>query len=168
MSGSTAPETTKQKHKLKIQLIDPVKDMADIWRLFKSSIVNEPWDYPSLRETHEDDVRAHLIRYTIQNPGFMGIMVRNGKRPVGQIIGQTILRDCGDPKHFFFIYNFWVEPDMRKQGVAKDMWPAFMEELRKRGIFNWEAHCDEKLKNFLTEYKGYETRIISYRIGGRV
>jgi len=154
--------------KPKIHIIDPVSNMVDVWRLFRSSIINEKWDYPSLRETHEDDMRAHVIGYVIQNPNFFGMMARIGKKPIGQIIGSSMIREIGSPKNYFFIYNFWIEPDHRKSGAMKELWATFMEELKKRGIFNWEANCSEKLKTFLLDYKGYETKLLNYRVGGKV
>jgi ribosomal protein S18 acetylase RimI-like enzyme len=157
-----------KQHKAKIHVIDPVKDMVDVWRLFKSSVLHEKWEYPSLHETHEEDMRAHVISYTLQNPQFFGMMARIGKRPIGQIIGSMVTRDIGLPKNYFFIYNFWIEPELRKQGHMKELWGAFVEELRKRGIFHVEANCTEKLKNFLMDYKGFETRLLSYRIGGKL
>ncbi len=157
-----------KQSKLKTGVINPVSDMVDVWRLFKSSVVNEKWEYPSLHETHEEDMRCHVIQYVIQNPNFFGLMARVGKRPIGQIVGSMVVRDIGLPKHYFFIYNFWIEPEFRKKGYMKELWGATVEELRKRGIFHIEANCNEKLKNFLMEYKGFETRLLSYRIGGRL
>lgn len=154
--------------KLKIQLVEPGRDMVDVWRLFKSSTVHEPWVYPSLEETNDDDMRAEVIRYTLQNPNFIGVIARSGKRPIGQIIGNVVHRPIGKPNHYFFIFNFWVEPEFRKKGVMKQLFPAMMEELKKRGIFNWESFCTEKLGSILVGYKGHETKFLSHRIGGKI
>jgi hypothetical protein len=152
----------------KFIVMDPAKDLIDSWRLFRSSIVNEKWKYPSLAQTHEEEVRSHHYGYVMLNPNFFGMIARIGKRPIAQIIGEVVHRPLGDPKTFFFIWNFWMEPEFRKRGYMKTLWPVFMTEIKKRGVFYWEANGNDSVTEFLKSYEGYKTNILFHRIGGKI
>lgn len=157
-----------KEKKIKIHVIDPAQDFVDVWRLFKLSLETEKWEYPSLHETHEDEVRADLARYVLQNPYFFGMMIRHGKKPIGQIIGNAQQRNLGLPKNFFFIYNFYIDPEYRKAGHMKALWNEFKEELRKHGIYHFEAAVFSNLKGVLEQITSQEVRVLSYRMGGRI
>lgn len=152
----------------KIIVMDPAKDLIDSWRLFKSSVENEKWKYPSLSQTHEEEVRSHHYGYVMLNPNFFGMMAKIGKRPIGQIIGEAAFRPLGDPKRFFFIWNFWIEPEFRKRGYMKLLWPQFCSELKKRGLFYFEANSNGHVDEFLKNYKDSPAKVLFHRIGGKI
>lgn len=154
--------------KPKIQIIDPSKDVIDSWRLLKSSITQEKWEYPSLSETPEEDVRRHHFGYMMLNQDFFGMMVKVGRRPVGQIIGDFRKRPIGSPRNFYYVYNFWIEPEFRKRGYMKALWAELLAEVKKRGFFHWEANGHKPAVDFGLGYKGYETKVLYPRIGGKI
>lgn len=148
--------------------IDPAKDLVDVWRLLRSSLILEKWDHPSLSRVHEEDMQAYLSRYMLNTPTFMGMIARVGKRPVAQIFGHGNFHPVGAPEHYFFIHNVWVEPDFRGGQVMPDLWAQFHASLKKSGYFFWEANGYEKLTRRLLKAKGTEIRKLYTRIGGAI
>jgi ribosomal protein S18 acetylase RimI-like enzyme len=155
--------------KAKISQIDPAKDLVDVWRLFRSSVTNEKWDYPYLGETHESEVMAYLNRYMLTTPSFFGLIMRIGKRPIAHVIGHINVHPVGSPKVYFFVHNFWVEPEFRGNDMHGDaLFKAMIEEIRKRGVFHWEATCFDKFSTRILKKKRFGVRKLYTRIGGKV
>lgn len=164
----------KKKLNPKIHLVEP-KDIVDCWKLLRSSIEKKPWKYPSLRETHEDEVRSVLFEIISRPmlspalPGSLSTIMKLGKRPIGQIIGTPAFRNLGDPKLYMFIFNYWIEPEFRKNGFGKALWDDYMVRCRNLGVYAWESNVEhDDLKEFLEGYKGYSTSLLYHRMGGRI
>lgn len=155
--------------KAKISQIDPVKDLVDVWRLFRSSVTEEKWDHPSLHETHESDMQAYLNRYMLQNPSFFGLIMKLGKRPIGQVFGHIQEHPIGLPKYYFFVHNMWIDKEFRgEERHGEALFDAFLAEIKKRGIFHWEAIGYDKFTKRLLKSKKYKVRKLYTRIGGRL
>jgi hypothetical protein len=154
--------------KVRIEIIDPAKDLVDVWRLFRSSLLLEKFEHPHLGNCHEEDMQAYLSRYMFQNPGFFGMIARIGKRPVAHVFGHAQAHAIGDPKFYFFVHQVWVEPEHRGGKVMLDLWADFLVELKKRGHFFWEANLFDKFAKRLIKAKGIKVKRLSTRVGGPI
>lgn len=155
--------------KVKIERIDPVKDLVDVWRLFKSSLVNSHWNHPSTKECHESDMQAYLNAYLLKNPAFHGVIARVNKRPVAVAFGNGNFHPFGAPDVYFFVHCVWVEKEFRGGNLAAELWAALHEDLKKHGFRFWEANVFDPLaQRLLKKSKAMRARKLSTRIGGMI
>ena len=160
------PEKKKRIFKPRFEVIQPVRDIVDSWRLLDQSFKEDDAGHPYYSDDDPDLVRAHLYNFMVSQ-GFFGIMAKIGRKPIGQIIGQVHYRPIGRPKQFFFVWNFYVAPQYRRQGVMLALFEAFRKELKQRGIMCWEANAGDKLTEVLLNFPKYKTEKLENRIGGR-
>lgn len=161
------PEKKPEKSfKPRLEMITPAH-IVDSWKLLERSIRETGGGYPDLSEERPEIIRAHLFNL-IASPRFLGLMLKVGKKPVGQIIGQVVDRGFGRPKQAMFIWNFWIEPEYRKKGGMDLLYKAYFERMRKAGVFYWEADATDELTALLTSYGKYQTKKLMNRIGGKV
>ena len=123
-------------------------DIVESWRLLDRSIRETKPEYPDVSEESPEKIRAHLFQY-LSSQGFIGLMAKVGRRPVAQIIGGAEFRPFGRPDRVCFIWNFWVEPECRKSGVMKKLAEEYFSEMKKAGIFYWEANVSDDLLKML-------------------
>jgi GNAT superfamily N-acetyltransferase len=160
-------EKVKEKAiKARVEIIRP-EHVIECYRLLEQSLRAAPADfYPDCSEITPEAMRIYLYNYITQ-PGFVGVTIRVGKRPVGQILAAVHVRPFGKPNYFAFIWNFWIDPEFRKKGLMTQLWFHFSDECRKKQVFHWEADAADELTQSLLHYHKIPTRKLSTRIGGR-
>lgn len=161
-----APEKKVEKViKPRVELINAGM-IIESWKLLEQSYHENKWPYPDLTETTPQQVRSFLFWYLSQ-PTFMGVMVKVGRKPVGQIIGHFEIRPFGSPRAFWSIWNLYVDPEYRGKGIAKLLVESSTDEMKKRGVFHWEAHVFDELAGKLLTQKLVPCQRLHVRIGGK-
>ncbi len=151
--------------KPKIEVIGS-KHILDVWKMFKRCVETTHPDYPDITEVEPSQLRSHLLGY-LMNPNFIGLIIKIGRKPIGQILGNVSMRPFGRPSKYCFIWNFWIEPEFRKKGYVKLLFNEYAKYMKERGVHYWEAEAQEELTKFLTGYKKYKTTELHRIIGGK-
>lgn len=159
------PEARKKILKPKIDLLQP-KDVVDVFRLFEKSLKEFPWSYPSTEEENPKDLLMQLYHF-LSAPGFLGMNLKLGRRPVAQIIGQVQSRPFGAPRHYLFIWNFYMDAQFRKQGLMQQLTQAYFREAKRLGVHHWEANASDELTAQLERTSGFPVYARYRRIGGK-
>jgi len=157
---------SKKSFKPKIYPITP-QHIVDVWRLYEQSAKVQLGHYPDLTEEIPEETRHHLFAYILQ-PNFVGLILKKGRRPIGQILGEIQGRTIGRPKRYCFIWNFWIDPQFRKAGFIKLLYREYFDRLKKSGIFHWEANVAEELAKILIDHKSFKINKLYDHLGGKV
>lgn len=156
----------KRVLKPKIETVQPTH-IVDVYRLVRESQIEGRQPYPDTTEERPEIVQSHLYQY-LADPLVTGLIARFGRKPIGIVLGRVIQRPYGSPKHFAFIWCFWVTPDARKTGVGQQLWSDYCARLKNAGIFHWEAQCHEELEKYLARETGVPVKKLMSIIGGRL
>lgn len=156
----------------KITFINPTTDLIDSWRLFRISAEKDKAEYPSMESASEDQIRSQHYAYLLLNPNFFGVIARIGKKPVGQAFGEFAGRTLGEPNKFFFVFNFWVDPEYRQsetgQAIGMRMWSQLTEAVKARGFHDFEANANEEWAERFKKLGGATAKVLIHRIGGKL
>lgn len=164
------PESAEQRARKALRArIEPVlpTHIVDVWRMVEHSIRDGGQLYPDTTEDSADAIRSHLFTY-LQAPNFAGLIARHGKRPVGLILGHVASRPYGRPSRYAFVWAFWVEPQLRGQGVGQQLWGEYQGKLKKAQIYHWEALANDSLARALVRESGIPVNRLLSVIGGRL
>lgn len=153
----------KKAPKVRLERLNPTH-IVDAWKLFERSLKEQT--YPDLSEETPDRLRSHLFQY-LNQPNTIGLLAKQGRKPVGMILGNIQARPYGKPRTYCFISTVWVEPEYRKRGIMDLLYKEYFAGLKKAGIFYWEAITPPALTETLINHKGYETRKLDDRVGGK-
>lgn len=166
MPSKTTSKKKKRPIKPRIQEITIQDHIIDCWKLLKSCIQNEGQEYPSLHNSDEERLQSYMFQF-MKDPHFYGMILKCGRRPVGFILGRYSERPVGEPSVFLYIWKFYIEPEFRKSGFMEILYKEYFKVAAGRGVIYWEAQCDDKLRDLLVKYPGYETKVLYSRIGGK-
>lgn len=156
----------EKKHpKPRIEAIAPTH-IVECWKMFERSIKETNQTYPDTSEESPEVIRHHLFRYMNQ-PNFVGLMAKVGKKPVAMIIGDVQQRPYGRPKTFCYVWVFWVEPEYRNRGYMETLSEEFFTKLKRAGVFHWECFAHKEVTDALLSYKKRETIKLYEKIGGK-
>lgn len=156
----------KRVVKTKIEPIG-VNHIVEIWRLIRESQLEGAQPYPDTTEESPEVIQSHLFAY-LTDPRVTGLIARNGKKPVGLIMGRVVDRPYGSPKRFAFIWCFWVTPEARKSTIGSALWKDYTARLKAAQIFHWEAQCHDELEKYLVRSAGIPVKKLMSVIGGRL
>lgn len=156
----------KKTAKIRMEAVTPTH-IIEVWRFFDASLKMGNQPYPDTTEDSREALQSHLFVY-LQNPAFMGLLAKVGKRPVGMILGNVVHRAYGRPRKFFYIWSTWVDPAFRKQGVGQALFHAYVDNMKKQNVFHWESHMSEALAKELLREVGIPIRPLCRVVGGRV
>lgn len=154
----------KKPIKPRLEQITPAH-IVDSWRMLDRSI-KDTKGHPDCSEESGEVIRSHLFQ-RLCAPDFFGLMLKVGRRPVGQIMAQIVVRPFGAPRRFALIWDAWIEPEFRKKGYMAILYKEFFARLKTSGVHHWEGEAHEGLAELLLKYPKYEVKKISVRIGGR-
>jgi GNAT superfamily N-acetyltransferase len=156
----------KKTVKIRTEAMQP-SHIVDCWRLYKHSLELAPPVYPSMAGETPELIRANLFQM-LSAPNLVGFIAKNGKRPVGQIIGFITQRQFGSPRVYVQFAIFWVEPEYRKQGVAKLMLGDFFKKCRAMGVGHYESVTDIPLVEEFLKFAPGKAAVVSHRISGTI
>lgn len=111
-------------------------DVTDALKLYERAMKESPEQFPIVNKEPIERVRHHFF-HMMQSAGFMGLMVKKGRKPVGCILGQIQNRVLGRPRAFFYIHFRWINPEERGKGYGKMLREEFAKELRRMEITQW-------------------------------
>jgi hypothetical protein len=142
--------------------------IADSLRLFEEGIRLAPASFPCEANEPIEDVRSNYFNF-MASAGFIGFIMKRGRRPIAQICGCVHTRSIGTPRVYCTIANFWCTPSERGKGNMKLMWNEFITELRRAGISAWEANTCEAVTAYLTKTGGrVHVKKLFERVGGNI
>ena len=153
----------KKNFKPRVEHINPTS-IVDVWRLFeKSQLAAEQGLKSALDECSPSDIRHYLLDY-LMKPNFVGVMLKMGRRPIGQIIGHIERRVLEKPKTFFFAWNVWVEPEFRSKGMMQLLSKECGRILKEKDIHVWECSVPEERSKWFEGREGFKAEKIYVRM----
>lgn len=152
----------KKEAKPRIAPIQP-SDVIDVYKLLMKSFAEYPHAYPDLDKHTAGEVNFQIYSFITQ-PGFIGRIVRVRNKPVGFMLGQEAMRPIGAPKRFMFLWAFYVDKEVRGQGVFKLLATEMAKEARSRGLEFWESNSDEQTVKFIQKLGKEKVRILHQRV----
>jgi len=163
---------TKEKKKKKKRSVKPRMIwmdgtfIADSLRLLERAIHENPKAFPEYQDETIDNIRHHYFNY-MSRPDFFGLIVKRGRKPIGQIVGRLMWRTLGKPQKFCMIAYFWINPEERGKGLMKQLAAEYFSALKKLDITWWEANTVESITAFLSKTGGsVKVKKLYDRIGG--
>jgi ribosomal protein S18 acetylase RimI-like enzyme len=163
---SDKPAKQPKPVKLKVEAATPAS-IIECWKLMERSLRETHAGYPDLSEERPDRIRLHLFNY-MSSPTFVGLVVRSGKKVVGQILCDVRMRALGAPTRYVYIWNLWVEPEYRDQGAGKLLLKTLSDQMRAAGIFHWEAEVNDELTAELFKHPSGKVQKLMNRLGGKI
>lgn len=156
----------EKKHpKPRIEAVGPTH-IVECWKLYERSLKEAPISYPDASEEPHEVIRHHLFRYMNQ-PNFVGLLAKIGKKPVGIIMGDVQTRPFGRPRAFCELALFWVEPEYRKRGYMQALSEELFSKLKRAGVFHWEANSSAALAGEMQKQNKREISKLCEKIGGK-
>lgn len=158
-------KSTKKYPRPRIELVQPTH-IVDVWRLVEASIRDGNQVYPDASEDSPEVIRQYLFWYLSQ-PGFIGLIAKIGRRPVGILLTNVSERPYGRPKRFMTVYCAWVDPKFRQQGVAKVVWANYVAHVKKQNVFHLESRMNEQCAQMI-EKCGIKLDRVGVILAGRL
>lgn len=152
----------KQEARPKVTPIQ-ASDVIDVYKMLMKSFAEYPHAYPDLDKHTAQEVTFQIYQFVTASQ-FVGRIVRVRNKPVAFILGQEALRPIGSPRHFLFLWSFYVDKEFRGQGVFKLLATEMAKEARSRGIEFWESNSDEQTVKFIQKLGKEKVRILHQRV----
>lgn len=160
-------KSVKKRHfKPRIMKIE-LRDIVDVWRLYTQFDREIGMSYPDLSEYSPSEIRHFLWNY-IDSVRFRGLLVKKGRKPVGMILAQLQDRPIGKPHKYAFVWVLWIDPEFRKDGIAKQLCDAFFQQMKQEGVHYWESYSTDDFTQFLLNYGKVPAKKFMNILGGKI
>lgn len=125
-------------------------NLAAVFLLWEEFIKGSDRAYEKYSEFHRKVFLSHLA-YSIDNPKFIGRVVKKGRKVIGFILGEIRLRKS-EPMHVFHMEHYFVDKDFRGKGVFKKLLEDIKLDFRIMGVTHIEI---EDFSEETKEIKGF-------------
>lgn len=142
-------------------------NIIDVWRLYADSQKEHKRTHPDLSEVSEDSLRGFIYK-NLASEGFVGVMARSGKRPIGYLMGGISGRSVGNPKVFVSLSLWFVDPKFRGQGLEKALISELFSALKKLDVHYFECVSELDLKDEFTTLLQGSGKLVSQTYAGKI
>lgn len=171
MNKDQISQKTEKENRFKVKAEplnshDAPRQIADVMKMFRKAIPSGVSPHPDISKDDPSDITTHLYAF-ISAPNSLGLILRQGRKPIGMILSNVNHRLFGNPRRYAYIMAAYIDPEFGTKENKKLIWNQFFQYCKKVGVENWEmTSAGDQLQPW-AEIEGLKANSLCVIVGGK-